>query len=94
MDVAPIGVLLKEKHKPGPENEGSGGGDEHPEEAVVLQDRLRSQRTLVKEEGHLLDPDDVPALEGGHHHGQRLHPSPLEIAATFRGDHETHQVLQ
>ena len=45
------------------------------------------------EEAHLLDADEVPALERGHHHGHRLDPPSPEIAATVRGDHQAHEVL-
>ena len=88
-----LGLLLEEQHQPGPKEEGYDGGDEHPEEAVVLQDGLHSQLPLVQEEAHLLDSYDVPTLEGGHHYGRRLYPSPPEIAGRVRGDHQAHEVL-
>ena len=89
-----FGVLLEEQHQPGPDDEGCAGGDEHPEEAVVLEDGLQPQLALVQEEAHLLDPDEVPALERRHQHSRRLRPAPLEIAATVGGDYQAHEVLR
>ncbi len=93
MDVARLCVLLEEQHQPGPGEQRDAGGYEHPEQAVVLEDGLQPQLALVQEEAHLLDPDEVPALEHGKDHGRGLGPPPLEIAATVRRDHETHKVL-
>ena len=59
----------------------------------MLEDGLHAQLALVHEEAHLLDPDEVPALQWRHHDGRRLHPPPLEIAAAVGGDHQAHEVL-
>lgn len=54
---------------------------------------LHPQLPLPQEKAHLLDPDQAPALKGGHRHGRRLHPPPLEIAATVGGNHQAHHIL-
>ena len=67
--------------------------NQHPEQAVVPQDRLDPEFPFAQEEAHLLDPHDAPALEGGDHHRGRLDPPPFEVAAPVGGDDEAHEVL-
>src|SRR6202034_4381138 len=88
VDVAALGVLLKEQHQPGPEKERCPGGDEHPEEAVMLEDRLNPELSFMQEEADPFHAEEVPTLEGRHQHGRGLHPPPLEIAATIGRDHQ------
>src|ERR1700683_4953033 len=52
------------------------------------------QPPLAGKQRRLLDPDQVPALERGHHHGRRLDPSPPEVAAAVGSDHQADQVLR
>ena len=94
VDVAALGVLLEKQHQPGPEDKGCSGGDQDPKEAVMPQDGLHPQLRLLQEEAHLLDPDKVPVLKRGHRHSHGLHPPPLEITATVRGNYQADEILR
>ena len=91
--LLPLAFSSKSRTSQAPRKSVAAGGDEHAEQAVVLEHGLHPQLALVHEEAHLLDADEVPALERRHHHRRRFDPSPLQVAATVGRDHQAHEVL-